>query len=229
MQIVITGPPIPVPLKQENYGDSSGRGSGQAARLRPDFSPEWPKQKGEGVPLSLPTPPRRTGGSRGLARLGRAVTWLVSPSPPVRAEGPEGRDRRAGPGRRGRPSIARGPSLCSLPPPVSSPLPLPAPLPPPPRRQLSAAAAGLSRGGGGGGRLPGVLPFPWQRGLLAARLGAGAASAGVGAGPGPRGPEPGRRRPAVAVGTGCDQGGRAVMAAGRQRRHAEGARGLALS
>lgn len=176
--------------------------------------------------------PHLLGGLRaaGVARgwCGRAVTCRVRPSPPARAEGAKGRDRRAGPGRRGRPSIARG-SLCvPLPPPVSSPLPLPAPLPPPPRRQLSAAAAELSRGGGGGGGCLASSRFLGNAASSPSARELGAASAGVGAGPGPRGPEPRRGRPAVAVGTGCSWVGRAMMAAGREDTRKEHADWLCL-
>lgn len=126
--------------------------------------------------------PRILGGP-GAARsrggwAGPAVTLRVSPLPLQGVKGAEGRGRRAGPGRRGRPSIALGCPDAPLPPRSSLP-PLPAPLPPPTRRQLLAAAAGLTRGGGGGGGClassrflgnpaPSLLSRPWGQGGAAA-------------------------------------------------------------
>lgn len=128
----------------------------------------------------FPPHPRRTRGRAVAGAAGPAVTLRVSPLPLEGAKGAEGRGRRAGPGRRSRPSIARGCPGALLPPRSSLP-PLPAPLPPPPRRQLLAAAAGLARGGGGGGGClassrflgnpaPALLSRPWGGGGGAAAV-----------------------------------------------------------
>ena len=118
-RIYVTTEPTPThPPRPRTCPFEAGKHGGQGAARPPGLGPislqNGGSRKATLSPFSSPRlggGPGGAGGARG--RGGQAVTGRVSPSPPARAEGAEGRGRRAGPGRRSRPSITRGPSRCS--------------------------------------------------------------------------------------------------------------------